>query len=1038
MNPRCALVGCVLATVLGGLGCSAAPRDGRPAADLGLPTDEGPPRHDATAHEDQGPARDDLGSDAGDRDGGSPPGDLGETDGGSRDGEVDGGLADAEVRDGGTGDGGTADWPLAECVAAALPCWVTVVEAGRTWQAHRRGGGELQLEVREPGTVRLRYLPASGHHRPSWAVLPAPPGPPPETVVGGGEDRLLLCTRELAVQVTEAGEVQVTDRQGTVLLEDPAGGGYQELAAAAGARLAVTRRLDAADHLYGLGAKTGGLDRRGRRLVLRSTDAYDDAWGGYPPDADPLYQSVPFLLGLRGATAFGLFTDNTHTLEFDLGSSVPDRYTISAHGGTIDQYVIAGPTPAAVLARYAALTGRIPLPPRWTLGYHQCRWGYSPASRVEEIAQELRQRRIPADGIWLDIQHMADRRAFSWDPVAFPDPAGLMQRLADAGFKTTVIVDPGIAIVSGDPVYEEGIAGDHFLKNPDGSLYEGCVWPGPSHFPDFTAAATRDWWAGLIADEVGLGAQGIWIDMNEPTNLGCAATPSVPDAVLVDGDGQPTTMAEAHNAYALLQAEATAAGMRRGAPGRRPFVLTRAGFAGEQRTAAVWTGDAPSRWPILAGTLPMLAGLGLSGVPFAGSDVGGYSGEATPEMYARWMQLGAISPFLRNHTEEQGQDQEPWRFGSEVEAISRAVIEERYRLLPYLYGLFAEARQTGAPLLRPLFFDFPEDATTHTLDGQAMLGPWLLAAPVLVEGVRAKEEGEPNFTTYLPAGRWFDLGSGAAWDGPTRVPQRLTLAALPLFVREGAILPRGEALQRSDERPLAPLFLDVWPAAAETRTVLYEDDGLTEEYLDGAYSAVTYALQRDAHGARLRALGREGRFVPPARTLFVRVHRVDRPAGIAALLDGILLPKAGSAEQVEDEGGWWWDEADLSLVIAFPDRPTFDLEISYDPVLSSLRPAVAVPFRVAVPADTPRDRPVCVVTSADWSRHLPLAWDGDVAVGQVQVPRGEWFFYKFTRGDWETVEKWPGCQEADNRYGFGAAHPVREDHVDVWRDRCPR
>jgi alpha-glucosidase len=427
----------------------------------------------------------------------------------------------------------------------------------------------------------------------------------------------------------------------------------------------------------------------------------------------------------------------------------------------------------------------------------------------------------------------------------------------------------------------------------------------------------------------------------------------------------------------------------------------------------------------------MLLNLGLSGLPFAGSDVGGYSGGATGELFARWMALGAMSPFFRGHVTNGVNDQEPWAFGLEVEDISRERIHERYELLPYLYSLFDESSRTGAPVLRPMVYAFQHDPAVVEMDDQAMLGPYVLVAPVLEQGVDER-------TVYLPEGRWFEINSGAAYDGPATVTVGLTLGAFPAFVREGAIVPRGPRMQWSDEQPIDPLRLDVYPAQEASTFVLYEDAGDGFQGIDGdAHSRVTYGLQRTASGARLTVSPRQGAFSPPSRTVVVRFHRVDHGA-TAVRIDGVPLVEQSSYEALQQAGaGWWWDERDLSLVVAVVDTPDRVIEADYEPALSSLRPPVAVRFEVRVPTGTPTDLPVHVALSSDgWVQH-PLVWTAtNVAQGVFEVPRGEWFFYKYTRGDWDTVEKWPACEEADDRYGQGRAHPDRFDEVFNWRDWC--
>ena len=882
----------------------------------------------------------------------------------------------------------------------------------------------LRLTPYADGVLRLHYVaPGDPSERRSWAVVAEPPAA--EVELTAGDAAVELRTDQLVATVTGGTcALSVTDPAGHVLLADGDAGGWYQDAETVGVR----RVTPEGEAFYGLGERVGtGLDRRGGHFVSWNTDAYSTEWGGYAPDQDPLYLGVPFYAALRAGVAYGVLTDDAHRLEVDLAAAEPERLTLALHGGAVDQYVFAGPTLPEVLRRYTALTGRTPLPPRWSLGYHQCRWGYAPDDRLHELAAEFRAREIPCDALWLDIQHLDGFRTFTWDPAGFPDPAGLASALEAEGFALTVIADPGIKVDPGWDVYDSGLAGGHFLETAPGEPFVGAVWPGPSVFPDFTSPPARAWWAGWIGGLAGLGVKGIWLDVNEPTVFPeSGGGQSVDEEVPAAGDGAPTTMAEAHNVYALQEALATREGLLAAQPGARPFVLSRAGFAGLQRVAATWTGDVPSTWWGLQHSLPMMLGLGLSGVPFVGSDVGGYSGDPGPELFARWLALGSISPFFRGHVTHGAPDQEPWAFGQEVEDISRRLIERRYRLLPYLASLFAEAAETGAPVLRPLVWHFQHDAAVADLGDQAMLGPWLLVAPVL-------EEGAGQRKAYLPEGRWFDLLSGAILEGPTVHISSVRLAALPTWVREGAILPFGPLLQHTGEGPLSPLELHLYPAEHATTFTLHEDDDAPA----GAVARTTYTLQRSETGATFQAAAREGSLQPPARTLVLRVRRVDHGAS-AVRVDGAASTERSSLDELMAAGdGWWWDPADLSVVVALEDRAPLQVELDYDPTLLEPAPPVEVPFLVTLPPGTPAG-PDLHVASAAWGwEHLPVGpVVGETAAGTVTVPRGGWFDYKYSRGDWCTVEKWPDCQEAQDRYGYGAAWPVRQDTIWGWREWC--
>ncbi|MGH7571110.1 MAG: TIM-barrel domain-containing protein [Gemmatimonadota bacterium] len=704
-------------------------------------------------------------------------------------------------------------------------------------------------------------------------------------------ERVLLRSAELVVAVDRSPcRITFLDRQGSVLSRDEPGLGIGW----DGDEVRNWKTIEEGERFFGLGEKTGNVDKRGREWVMWTSDMY-----GYDNETDPLYESIPFFIGLRGGRAYGIYLNNSHRSRFNLGAGNHRYYSFAAEGGALDYFFFAGPEIPRVVERYTALTGRMPLPPKWALGYQQSRWSYYPDDEVLQLARTFREKRIPADVVYLDIHYMDEYRVFTWDPERFPDPEGLLAELGALGFKVVPIVDPGVKAEEGYVVADEGLAGDRFVRYPDGQVYVGSVWPGRSYFPDFTDAATRAWWGGYLERLINRGVDGIWNDMNEPAVWG--------KAFPVEVESEAGSFKRVRNLYAFYMAKGTYEELVDARPDERPFVLTRAGFAGVQRYAAVWTGDNTASWDHLELAIRMLIGLGLSGVPFVGADVGGFIGGPSPELFARWIQVGALTPFFRNHTAIETPPQEPWAFGEEVEAIARQAIELRYRMLPYLYSLFRESSWTGAPVLRPLFWHYQADTTAYqpAYQHQFLLGEHLLVAPVTREGAREQE-------VYLPEGRWLDLGTEEVYDGRQAVTVDAELDRIPMFLRAGGILPMQEVVQHVGEKPAAPskLTLEVFPAAGGAFE-LYEDDGSSFDYREGVYRMTRFFVAVADDGFDLvREVTHDG-YAIPDRVLEVRFHAVDT-APDRVDVDGRPLP-AGEPAGVEE--GFSYDAERRVLIV---------------------------------------------------------------------------------------------------------------------------
>lgn len=631
------------------------------------------------------------------------------------------------------------------------------------------------------------------------------------------------------------------------------------------------------EHVYGLGEKTGWLDKRHRRYRMRTTDVMLEYREGIGIATDPLYASFPVFIVHSQAGSYGVFVDNSEYTTFDFAQAGEPggHYEFSAPAPALNFYVLAGPTMPDVLRQYTQLTGRLRLPALWTLGYHQCRWGYRTEADFRAIAGELRERHIPADALWFDIDYMDGYRVFTWDKRRFPQPAQLLADLKAQGLRTVSIVDPGVKTDPAYALYREGRAGAHFVKHPDGQEYNGNVWPGRSAFPDFHLSETREWWAGHVRqwmDETGLA--GLWNDMNEPA----VTDVSGPIEQVLHGGGKlPHPVAR--NTYALQMARATYAGLSARAPNARPFVLTRAAFCGAQTVAALWAGDNSPLWEHLANSLPMLMNLGLSGMPFVGVDIGGFGGDTHAELLARWFQAGAFYPFCRNHAMTGTNPHEPWAFGPEIEAICRRYLELRYQLLPYTYGLFREAAQSGAPIMRPLAWHYPADPATFNLSDQFLFGRDLLVAPVTAPGLTSR-------AVYLPRGDWYRWGvnDAAPSRGPGHVLAEAPLAAMPVYVRGGAIVPMWPPAPHTGAIARDQLELHLWPGRGELD--FYEDDGLTQAYTRGEYRLTPFRLRPSSGGCALTWGPTTGSYRDERTRWTFALHGLT---GVQAHLDGKRL-----------------------------------------------------------------------------------------------------------------------------------------------------
>jgi alpha-glucosidase len=765
-----------------------------------------------------------------------------------------------------------------------------------------RDQSQLRITVLAADLIRVRAsfakpLPARDH---SWAIAKTD-WQTPQWNLTERPDAITIATTEVQVVVRRSPllvefrdfktgklinadhEPLAYDAKGTLkgMMFDPESGPF----------VAASKKLGFDEHFYGLGEKAARLDKRRSSFVNWNSDT-----PGYTEGKDPIYQTVPFYLGLGKGLAYGIFFDNSYKSYFDFGKSSQQRIWFGAEGGEMNYYFFHGPAIKKILARYADLTGHMPLPPIWTLGHQQSRWSYYPDTMVEEVVKQYRERDLPLDAVHLDIDYMQGYRVFTWDPRRFPNPKVLSDKLARQGVKLITIVDPGVKYqpppadapeATPNPlapqdrsyfVFNEGVAKNYFQKRKSGQLFVPRVWPGESVFVDYTLPDARRWWGDLHRAYTDFGVAGIWTDMNEPSDFVDQTGKNQIDVISYD-EGENSTHAKNRNVFALLMARATYEGLERLQPEKRPFVITRAAYAGVQRYATMWTGDTNSTWDALALSLPMFQSLGLSGEPFVGSDVGGFIGRGNGELLTRSYQVGFLAPFFRNHKVIDGYDQEPWRFGKYYEDIIRKYLKLRYELLPFIYTTLEEAHRTGVPLFRPLVLNFQDDPNTYNLDDQFMVGEALMVAPILSPGVTER-------LVYLPKGTWYDYWTTKKYEGGTMIRVEAPLDTVPMFVRGGSIIAKAPAMNFVNEKPWDPISFEIYPDDnGSAQTELYEDDGLSPDYKKGEYRRTDVSVSRTRQGSQV-SMKFDGQYNPGKRRLIFEIRSLGRSRTASVMDDG--------------------------------------------------------------------------------------------------------------------------------------------------------
>ena len=678
------------------------------------------------------------------------------------------------------------------------------------------------------------------------------------------ETHYIVATKKLICKVEKSSlQVSIYDALDMVLInQDEIGFHWEESYQYGGDIVKMSKISQKAESYYGLGDKPVDVNLKGKRFENWVTDSY-----AFGKNTDPIYKAIPFYTSIHDNKSYGIFFDNTFKTHFDFAQERRNVTSFWAQGGEMNYYFIYGPQMSDVVANYTDLTGKPhALPPLWALGYHQCKWSYYPESNVKEVTSKFRELQIPCDAIYLDIDYMDGFRCFTWDKEHFPEPKRMVKELEDDGFKTVVIIDPGIKIDLEYDVFKEALDKDYFCKRADGPYMKGKVWPGECYFPDYTKPEVREWWSDLFQELIeDIGVKGVWNDMNEPAVME-VPNKTFPDDVRHDYDGNPCSHRKAHNVYGMQMARATYHGLKKYSYPKRPFVITRAAYSGTQRYTSTWMGDNVATWEHLAIANNQAQRMAMSGFSFAGSDIGGFAEQPQGELFARWIQLGIFHVFCRVHSSGDHGDQEPWVFGDEITDIVRKFVEIRYQLLPYLYTAFWKHINNGTPILKSLVLFDQEDPHTHYRSDEFVYGEHILVCPI-------QEPNAKGRRMYIPRGNWYNFWTDEVVEGGKEMWVDADLNSMPIFIKEGAVIPKYPVQQYVGEKNFDEITLDVYYKIGKEKSELYDDAHDGYDYRKGRYSLRTFKLTGKKKEFILQQ-HKEGKFDAPYSNFKIKFHNL--------------------------------------------------------------------------------------------------------------------------------------------------------------------
>lgn len=718
----------------------------------------------------------------------------------------------------------------------------------------------LQIHVLRDGLLRFRYAPEGFFPNDfSYAIDENHTHGYNQLDLSETDNNVVITTEKIICKISKADlRIGIYDLDENTIIEDELGFHWEESFQYGGNIVKMSKTSVDGENFFGLGDKPTNFNLKGKRVSNWNTDQY-----AYGKDTDELYKDVPFYIGLHNNISYGIFFDNTFKSHFDFCHERRNVLSFWADGGEMNYYYIHGPQMSDVVTAYTDLTGKPELPPMWVMGYHQCKWSYYPESKVREITSKFRELEFPCDAIYLDIDYMDGFRCFTWNNEYFPDPKKMVSDFAEAGFKTVAIIDPGIKIDKNNPVFKKALKKDYFCKRADGSYMKGKVWPGECYFPDFTNPKVRTWWADLYEELIGeVGIAGVWNDMNEPAVMEVPGK-TFPNDVRHHYDGNNCSHRKAHNVYGMQMARATHDGVKKFANPKRPFVITRATYSGGQRYTSSWTGDNVATWEHLWLANVQVQRMSLSGMGFVGTDIGGFAEQPSGELFTRWVQLGVFHPFTRVHSSGHHGDQEPWSFDEEVLSITKKFVELRYQLLPYIYTMYYTYVTKGVPMIKPLVYFDQDDHHTHYRSDEYIFGDQILVCPV-------QEPNALGRRMYVPNGKWYNMWTQELVNGGKEMWVDAPLDSMPLFVKEGAVIPKYPVQQYVDQIKIKELTLDIYFKQGREKSKVYEDAHDGYGYNRGKYSLRTFKVYGKENELNLHQF-KEGQYEESYETFKIKL-----------------------------------------------------------------------------------------------------------------------------------------------------------------------